>query len=136
MAELAITKCDPVQVEKQYTGPAVEAIAEGDRCRFDVATGHIALGNATAAAEVVPGGIALHAAAIGEAVTIVNRGIVDIGPLAAFDNLAIDAPIYVGDTDGQFGTAAGDATVDVIVGRVIPHFDGLTPQNLLELNGL
>lgn len=136
MAELAIVKCDPVLIEKQYTGPAVEAIAEGDRCRFDVATGYIALGNGTNAAEIAPGGLALHAAAIGETVTLVNRGIVDVGPLAAFDALAVNAPLYVGDNDGQLGTDAGDSTVDTVVGRVIPAFDGTTPQNLLELNGL
>lgn len=136
MAELAIVKCDQVQVEKQYTGPAIEAIAEGDRCRFDATTGQIALGNGTNAAEIAVGGIAVHAAVIGEAVTIINKGIVDIGPLAAFDALAFNAPIYVGDTDGQFGTDAGDSTVDTIVGRVVPGWDGTTAQKLLELNGL
>lgn len=136
MAALAITKCDPVLVELQFTGPAVEAIAEGDRCRFDATTGQIALGNGTNAAEIAPGGIALNAAAIGATVTIVNKGIVDVGPLTAFDALNFNDPIYVSDTDGQFSADAGDGTVDTIVGRVIPGWDGTTAQNLLYLNGL
>lgn len=135
MAELAITKCDPVLVELQFTGPAGEAIAEGDRCKFVAGTGLIELGNGTNAAEIAPGGIALHAAAVGETLTIVNKGIVDVGPLAAFDALNFNSPIYVGDTDGQFGTDAGDSTVDTIVGRVIPGWDGTTVQRLLYLNG-
>lgn len=135
MAALAIVKCDPVLVELQFTGPAIEAIAEGDRCRFDATTGEIALGNGTNAAEIAPGGIALNAAVIGQAVTIVNKGIVDVGPLTAFDALNFNDPIYVSDTDGQFSADAGDGTVDTIVGRVIPGWDGTTAQNLLYLNG-
>lgn len=133
MADLTITKCDQVQVVQQHTGPAVEAIAEGQRCRFDATTGRIALGNGTTAAEVAPGGMAVHAAAIGEALTIINQGIVDVG--AALDALNYGDPIYVSDTDGTLSTAVGDSTVDVIVGRVIPGWDATTAQKLLWLNG-
>ena len=136
MADLVFTKADQVEVIQQFTGPAVEAILEGQRCRYDATTGHIALGNGTNAAEIAPGGIALHAAAIGEAVTIVNKGIVDVAPLTAFDALNFNDPIYVSDTDGQFSADAGDGTVDTIVGRVIPGWDGTTAQKLLYLNGL
>ena len=136
MADLVFTKADQVEVIQQFTGPAVEAILEGQRCRYDATTGHIALGNGTNAAEIAPGGIALHAAAIGEAVTIVNKGIVDVAPLTAFDALNFNDPIYVSDTDGQFSADAGDGTVDTIVGRVVPGWDGTTAQKLLYLNGL
>lgn len=133
MADLTITKCDQVQVVLQHTGPAVEAIAEGQRCRFDATAGSIALGNGTTAAEVAPGGIAVHAAVVGEAVTIINQGIVDVG--AALDALNFGDPVYVSDTDGTFSTAVADSTVDVIVGRVIPGWDATTAQKLLWLNG-
>lgn len=133
MADLTITKCDQVQVIMQFTGPAVEAIAEGQRCRFDATTGHIALGNGTTAAEVAPGGMATHAAGIGEAVTIINQGIVDVG--AALDALSYGDPIYVSDTDGTFSTAVGDSTVDVIVGRVVPGWNTTSGEKLLWLNG-
>jgi hypothetical protein len=135
MADLVFTQADPVQVIQQFTGPAVEAILEGQRCRFDATTGQIALGNGTNAAEIAPGGIALHAAAIGETLTILNQGIVDVGAIAAWEALNFNDPIYVSDTDGRFGGAAGDSTVDTIVGRVIPGWDATTAQKLLWLNG-
>ena len=133
MADLVITQADQAQVVQQFTGPAVEAIAEGQRCRFDASTGKIALGNGTTAAEIAMGGIAVHAAAIGEAVTIINQGVVDVG--AALNALSFGDPIYVSDTDGTFGGAATDSTVDTIVGRVVPGWDGTTAQKLLWLNG-
>jgi hypothetical protein len=136
MADLVFTQCEPVKVVMQFTGPAVEAILEGQRCRFDAATGQIALGNGTNAAEIAPGGIALHAAAIGEALTIVNQGIVDVGAVAAWEALNFNDPIYVSDTDGRFGGDAGDSTVDTIVGRVVPGWNATTAEKLLSLNGL
>ncbi len=134
MADLVITKADQVQVVQQFTGPAVEAITEGQRCRFDPTTGQIALGKGTDATEIAPGGMATHAAAIGEAVTIINQGIMDVG--AALDALNYNDPIYVSDTDGTWGGAAGDSTVDTIVGRVIPGWNTTAGEKLLWLNGL
>ena len=134
MADLVITTCDQVQVVQQFTGPAVEAIAEGQRCRFDASTGKIALGNGTTAAEVKAGGIAVHAAAIGMPVTIINQGIVDVGD--ALDALNYGDDIYVSDTDGTFSTVVGDSTVDVIVGQVIPGWGNTTADKLLWLNGM
>lgn len=132
MADLTITKCDQAKVIMQFTGPAAEAIAEGQRCRFDAASGHIALGNASSAAEAAPGGLATHAAAIGEAVTIINSGIVDVG--AALDALNFGVPVYLSDTDGTL--ADGNGTVNLIVGRVVPGHDATTAQKLLWLTGL
>lgn len=133
MADLVITQADQVQVVQQFTGPAVEAITEGQRCRFDASTGKVALGNGTTAAEIAPGGIAVHAAAVGEAVTIINQGIVDVGD--ALSALNCGDPIYVSDTDGTFGSAVGDSTVDTIVGRVVPGWNTTSGEKLLWLNG-
>lgn len=133
MANLTITEVSPVEVIQQFTGPAVETITKGQRCRFDTATGKIALGNGTTTAEVKRGGIALHAAAAGEAVTIVNQGIVDVGD--ALDALDFGADVYVSDTDGTFSTAIGDSTVDVIVGMVVPGWGNTTANKLLWLFG-
>ena len=136
MADLVFTKADQVEVIQQFTGPAVETILEGQRCRYDASTGHIALGNGTTAVEIAPGGIAVHAAAIGETLTIINQGRVDVGTIAAWEALNFGDPIYVSDTDGRFGGAAGDSTVDTIVGRVVPGHDTIPPRKLLWLNGL
>lgn len=131
MADLTITKADQALVILQFTGPAVEAITEGQRCRFDATTGKIALGNGSSAAEAAPGGIATHAAAIGEALTIINQGIVDVG--AALDGLNYGAIVYVSDTDGTFADAAG--TVTVAAGRVVPGWNTTAGEKLLWLNG-
>lgn len=131
MADLVFTKADAVQVVQQFTGPAVEAITEGQRCRFDATTGHIALGNGTNATEAKAGGIAVHAAAIGMPVTIINQGIVDVGEGLA--GLNFGALVYVSDTDGTFADAAG--TVSVIAGQVIPGFGNTTADKLLWLYG-
>ena len=52
MADLTISSTRQVQVVQQFTGPAAEAIAVGNRCRFDATTGQITKGNATNAADV------------------------------------------------------------------------------------
>ena len=131
MADLTITKCDQVQVIQQFTGPAVEAIVEGQRCRFDATTGQIALGNGTNATEAKAGGIAVHAAAIGETVTIINQGLVDVGEALAALNFG--ALVYVSDTDGTFADTAG--TVSVAAGMVIPVWGSPTADRVLWLFG-
>lgn len=131
MADLTITETRQVEVVQQFTGPAAEAIAVGQRCRFDATTGQITLGNATAAAEARRGGIAVHAAAIGETVTIINQGLVDVGEALAA--LAFGALVYVSDTDGGFADAAG--TVSVIAGQVVPAWGSPTADRLLWLLG-
>jgi len=131
MTDLTITKCRQVEVIQQFTGPAVEAIAIGQRCRFDASTGKIALGNGSTAAEARRGGIATHAAAIGEAVTIINQGTVDVGEALA--SLSFGALVYVSDTDGGFADAAG--TVSVIAGQVIPLWASPTADKVLWLFG-
>ena len=133
MADLTITKCRQVQVIQQFTGPAAEAIAVGQRCRFDATTGKIALGNATTAAEIKAGGIATHAAAAGETLTVINQGLVDVGEALAA--LSFGADVYVSDTDGTFSTAVGDSTVDLIVGQVVPGWGSPTADKLLWLYG-
>lgn len=131
MTDLVITKADQVQVVQQFTGPAVEAIAEGQRCRFDASTGKIALGNASTAAEAARGGMATHTVAAGETVTVISQGIVDVGEALA--GLDFGALVYVSDTDGTFADAAG--TVETIAGQVVPGWGYPTADKLLWLFG-
>ncbi len=131
MADLTITECRQVEVIQQFTGPAVEAIAVGQRCRFDATTGKIALGNGTNAGEAVRGGISTHAAAIGETVTVINQGTVDIGE--ALVGMNFGALVYVSDTDGTFADATG--TVSVVAGMVIPLWGSPTADRVLWLLG-
>ena len=131
MADLTITKTRQVEVIQQFTGPAAEAIAVGQRCRFDATTGQITKGNATNAAEAARGGIAVHAAAVGETVTIINQGTVDVGEALAALNFG--ALVYVSNTDGSFADAAG--TVSVVAGQVVPLWGSPTADRVLWLFG-
>lgn len=131
MANLTISEITKVVTVLQFTGPAVEAITKGQRCRFDATTGKVALGNGTSAAEGKRGGIALGSAAIGEAVTILNQGVVDVGD--ALDGLNYGAEVYVSDTDGTFADGAG--TVSIIAGQVVPGWGSTSGDKLLWLYG-
>lgn len=129
MANLTVTKCRPVQVIDQMTGPAVEAITAGQWVRLDASTGKIALGNATSAAEGNQGGIALHAAAIGEAVTVVRQGLVDLGD--ALGDLSYGALVYLSDTDGTLADATSTKTK--VVGQVASAWGNTTADKLLRV---
>ena len=99
---------------QQITGVADEAIVIGAPVRLATATGKITNSNGTSAAEARTLGIALNAAAAGEAVTVLMEGILDGFALAG----AYDSDVFVSDTDGRLGDAAG--TVSKVVGRVVP----------------
>lgn len=120
MTDLALvtaTKLRVVEPGIQLTGVAVEAIAIGDAVRLDTATGKFTKSNGSSNAEGRFYGIALRAAAAGEALTAMHRGVVDGFDLSA---LAYDAPVYLSDTDGKFADAPD--TISMVVGRVIPGF--------------
>ena len=129
MATLTVAYCRPVQVIDQMTGPAVEAITVGQWVRLDPSTGKIALGKATTEAEAAQGGIALHAAAIGDTVTVVRQGLVDLGEALAGMNHG--ALVYLSDTDGTLADATG--TVTKVVGEVAPGWGGTTADKLLRI---
>jgi hypothetical protein len=119
MANIALVVANRVSVVQsiqQLTVPAAEAITAGAPVRFDTSSGKFTNANGTDAAEVRVWGIATRTVAAGEPVTAIRRGLMDGFDLSG---LAYDAPVYVSDTDGRLG-AAGDSTVDVAVGRVVP----------------
>ena len=129
MTTLTVSYCRPVQIVDQMTAPAVEAITVGQWVRIDASTGKAALGNATTEAEAAPGGIALHAAAAGEAVTFVRQGIVDLGEAVAGMNYG--ALVYLSDTDGTLADATGTTTK--VVGQVTSGFAATTADKLLRI---
>lgn len=133
MANLTISKCRLVvgSNEHQMTAPALEAITAGQYIRQDPTTGKFALGNATSAAEVGDGFIALNSAAIGEAVTGVKGPcVIDVG--SALSGLNFAASVYLSDTDATLADAAG--TVSTVVGKVVPGFAHTTADKLLRLS--
>lgn len=127
MADLAITGARPVEVVEQFTGPLAEAATAGTYGRLNVTSGQVEKGNATSAAEARRGGILISDGVAGQAVTVVKRGIVDVGN--ALSALAYDQDVYLSDTDGKLADAAG--TTSVVVGKVVPGWNATTADKLL-----
>lgn len=130
---LSITAADvtPVEVFEQWTGPAAEVITAGQMVRLDTTSGKATLSNATTAAEARTRGMAITGAGVaGLTLTVVKRGVLDIGEaMAALD---YDQAIYLDNTDGAVGTAAG--TVSLVVGRVVPAWGYTTADKLFHLD--
>jgi hypothetical protein len=121
MAAIALTTSGRVEVVEsiiQMTLPAGEAITAGEAVRIDT-TGKFTGANGTTTTENRIYGIATRAAAAGQAVTAVRKGVLDGFTFSQ----AYDAIIYLSDTDGTLADAAG--TVSTIVGRVIPAWGQL-----------
>jgi hypothetical protein len=119
MADLALVTANKVRVVEsleQMTLPAAEAITAGMAVRIDVSSGKFTKANGTTTAEARVYGIATRTVAAGEPVTAIKKGVLDGFDLSS---QAYDKAIQLSDTDGMLedGTAA---TVDVVVGRVIP----------------
>lgn len=133
MANLTVVVADVAPVKSNYadesSGIAVEAIIKGQYVRLDATTGKYALGNATNATEVGKrGGIALSSASAGGALTVLHRGIIDLGS-TTFSSLNYGAVVYLSDTDGTLADAAG--TVSTVVGYVEPGLAESTFSKLL-----
>lgn len=130
MADLAITRVRIVEAIDKFDAPAEEVFAVGEAVRFHT-DGSVTPANGTTADEAAFVGIATTPGdRVGQAVTVVRDGLLDVGEALAA--LAYGAPVYLSDTDGTLeGTAA--ATVDVIIGRVEPGWGGLTADKLLRV---
>lgn len=133
MANLTIAAAD-VHVAAFYEhlpdGPAAEAINAGQPVRLDTATGQYTLANATNAAEARILGIALNTAAVAETVSVLRKGLLNVGN--ALSAKAYDAAVYLSDTDGTLADTAG--TVSTVVGRVQPGFGSVTADKLLYVD--
>lgn len=117
MANIALATSGRVEIvgrpTLQLTLPAAEAITAGEAVRIDT-NGKFTGANGTTTTENRVYGVASHAAAAGETVTAVRKGLMDGFTFTQ----AYDAPIYLSDTDGALADAAG--TVSTVVGRVVP----------------
>lgn len=137
MAAIAVTTAGYISIVEsieQATLPAGEAILAGAPVRIDGTTGKFMNGNGTDATESAVYGIAIASVAANEAVTAVKKGVLDGFTLTSQDYNDL---IYVSDTDGRLTDAAGEATVDVIVGKVISAWGqplGTSADKLLEVD--
>lgn len=130
MGNLTVTAVRPVQVREQFTGPVNEAVTVGQYVRLNTTTGVIELGKATIPAEARKGGLALHAAVIGETVTAVRKGILDVGE--ALVGMSFDDDVFLSDTDGTLATSQGSELL--VVGTVVPGWASTTADKLLRID--
>lgn len=136
MADLTITAADvaPVQVREQVTVPAAAAMAEGAVAYID-SNGKAALADASASGTsdaAAHGGVCIQkATTAGETVTLVRKGLVDLGD--ALGDLAFGATVYLSDTNtGIMADAAGTRTL--AVGTVVPSWGATTADKLLRVD--
>jgi len=133
MTDLTITASAVALVKEieSVTLPVGEAITAGQVARLTVATGLATKANGTSKAEARAFGVAIRSSRfVNEAVTFLKRGYLDLG--AALDAIALDAPIYLSDTDGTLADAPG--AIAVPIGRVVPAFGQTTADRLLYVD--
>lgn len=136
MADLVIIPADVSLVragqEDLLTLPTGVAVVAGQYVQPTV-NGVWALGDALVQANLDNGYVTVNSAAhVGDAVTALKRGLLNVGP--AIDALAFNAPVYVSDTPGALGSEAADATVPVIVCRVVPAWGDTVVDRLLAVD--
>lgn len=133
MANLTITPADVRIVhiiEMLPDGPADEALNAGEVVRINTTTGQYTPANGTVAGEARPVGIAVTTANYAnDTISVMKQGVLDVGD--ALDGLAYDLALYNSDTDGLIGSAAGDSTVDNVIGRVVAGWGDTAGDKLL-----
>lgn len=130
MTALTITTCRIVEWSDKFDAPSNEVFGfEPVRFHTD---GTVTPANGTDSTESNFCGFAtVESDRIGQAITVVRNGLLDIGN--ALSGVAFGAPIYISDTDGTLSDSAGDSTVDVIIGRVVPGWGSATADKLLRV---
>lgn len=128
MPDLVITSARIVSWVDKFDAPSNEVFGF-EAVRY-AADSSVTPANATTATEANTQGLAvIESDRVGQAVTVVRDGIVDIGEALA--GLAAGDPIYLSNTDGTLATTAG--TESVIFGRVEAGWAGLTADLLLRI---
>lgn len=133
MANLTIS-ASAVGLVKEFeavTLPVDEAVTAGQVGRLNTTTGNLTLANGTLAAEARALGVFVRSSRfVNEPVHLIKRGILDLG--SALNGVALDAVIYLSDTDGTLADSAG--TVSTKIGRVIPAFGHTDADKLLYVD--
>ena len=137
MADITLSAADilavkTVKVVEQISLIAGEAISGGMPVYLNTSTGRVykARGNAAGTAGAI--GLCGRTVAAGEACTIIQQGLMDLG--TALNAVNYGAVVYLSDTaTGILGDAAG--TVSVVLGRVVPgQALGNTAERLLRVD--
>lgn len=126
--ELTITTCRIVEWVDKFDAPSNEVFGF-EAVRYDT-DGTVTPANGTDTTENnICGFATVESDRVGQAITVVRDGLLDIGD--ALSGVAIGAPLYVSDTDGQIATSAGSASM--ILGRCVPGWGSLTADKLLRV---
>lgn len=131
-ANLSITATDVAAVEviEQMTAPAAEAIDAGEAVFIDT-NGKFQLADQDEATEDDPAGVAISTAnAAGITITVVRKGIVDLGD--ALSSLAYGASVYLSATPG--GIYDSDPGNTILIGKVVPGWGYTTADKLLRVD--
>ena len=124
--ELTISTCRIVEWVDKFDAPSNEVFGF-EAVRYDT-DGTVTPANGSSTTENnIEGFAAIESDRVGQAITVVRDGILDIGN--ALSAVAIGAPLYVSDTDGQIATSAGSNSM--IIGRCVPGWGSLTADKLL-----
>lgn len=127
MTDLSISTCRIVESRDQFTAPGGEVFGF-EAVRYDT-DGTVTPANGTTTTEVNFAGFATEECnRVGQGVTVVRDGLLDIGN--ALSGVAIGAPLYVSDTDGQLSDSANDSAQDVIIGRCVAGWGSTTSDKL------
>lgn len=108
MALITVTaaRVRPVLIIEEATKPALVAVTRGQVVALDATTGKWRLADSTSAGQVgARRGFALRDVGIGESLTALTKGILDIGDGLSAMNFGDS--IFLNDTAGSIGTAAG-----------------------------
>lgn len=126
--ELTITECRIVEWVDKFDAPSNEVFGF-EAVRYDT-DGTVTPANGTDTTENnICGFATVESDRVGQGITVVRDGLLDIGN--ALSAVAIGAPLYVSDTDGQIATSAGSASM--IIGRCVPGWGSLTADKLLRV---
>lgn len=121
MADITVTAAQVAVVSPHnaeiYDFIATEAITAGQPV-YQLSTGKVGVADANAAGKQQFRGIALKAAAAGQAVSVLKRGMVTGYTISGLNR---DVAVYLSDTAGSLADAAG--TMSVICGRVFSLSD-------------
>jgi hypothetical protein len=133
MADLTITPSavSPVLVWKQLTLPAGEVIDAGEVVYIDPTTAKFLLADASVAGTARAIGIAVNSGIVGQTITVVVSGLVDLGNALTAE--AIDEILELSDTAGKIDDNLG-GTVQKAVGRVVPAFGATAFDKLLAVD--
>lgn len=131
MAALTRGTARPVQIDQQHIGIAGADIEAGQACYEDATDGTFKLGDADAAGTSNVRGLALSDSQTGAALTLMRKGIFDLGTDTLAD-LSFGASVYLGSVAGEYDTTGVGQNVKI--GEVVAGWASRPADKLLLID--